>query len=202
MKRFAGFLAATTLGVTGATAALAGGPATPVEEPVIVTPAPVVMAPSGDWGGFYGGAQLGYADIDTNVDGLDGNGAIGGVHAGYRWDLGQTVLGVEADYDAADIDLADGAGSLDSVARLKFSAGYDLGANLIYATAGPAWADISAGGEDLSDNGYFFGAGYERQLTDQWSVGGEVLHHKFDDFEVDGFDAEATSVTARVNYRF
>lgn len=200
MKRFAMVLAASAA-LPMATAAFAGGMSEPVVEPVI-TPALVpVAAPTGDWGGFYGGAQLGYGDVDTNGAGADGNGMIGGIHAGYRWDLGKTVLGVEGEYDTANIDL-DGGGSIDSVARLKLMAGADLGSNLIYATAGGAWADAKLGGSSASDNGYFYGVGLEHQMTNQWSVAGEVLQHKFDDFDGSGVDVDATSVTARVNYRF
>ncbi len=136
MRTTALILAMTAL----ATPALAGGPTTPVVEPEIV-PAPMpVAAPSADWSGFYAGAQLGYGDVDSNGGGLDGNGELGGVHAGYRWDLGTTVLGVEADWDAANVDLGGTAGELDSVARLKFSAGADLGRTLVYATGGAAQA--------------------------------------------------------------
>lgn len=204
MTRIATFLVASTLALPLALPALAGGPVEPVPEPM-VTPAPMpVMAPSGDWGGFYGGAQLGYGDVDSNGAGADGNGMIGGVHAGYRWDLGQTVLGVEGDYDTANIDLGAGgvSGSVDSVARLKLMAGADLGSNLVYATAGGAWADGTIGGVDGSDNGYFYGIGLEHALNDSWSVAGEVLQHKFEDFDNSGVDVDATSFTARVNYRF
>jgi outer membrane immunogenic protein len=204
MKRFAAALAASTLALPLAAPVLAGGPVEPVPE-AIVTPAPMpVVAPSGDWGGFYGGAQLGYGDIDSNGAGADGNGMIGGIHAGYRWDLGKTVLGVEGDYDTANIDLGPGGGvgSLDSVARLKLMAGADLGSNLIYATAGGAWADADLGGGSASDSGYFYGLGVEHALNDSWTVGGEVLQHKFDDFDASGVDLDATTVTARVNYRF
>ncbi len=39
----------------------------------------VMAQSSGSWTGFYGGAQIGYADIDTNISGVDGDGAIGGI---------------------------------------------------------------------------------------------------------------------------
>lgn len=200
MKRFAAILVTSTLAMP----AFAGGPVQVIEEPVI-TPAPVaVVAPSADWGGFYGGAQLGYGDVDSNGAGADGNGMIGGVHAGYRWDLGKTVLGIEGDYDTANVDLGPGgaAGSLDSVARLKLMAGADLGSNLVYATAGGAWADATLGGAGGSDNGYFYGVGMEHALNDTWSVGGEILQHKFDNFDNSGVDLDATTFSARVNYRF
>ena len=153
MKLFAAVLTATAL----AAPAFAGGLNEPEPQPVIVEP--VFVAPTADWSGFYAGAQLGYADLDSNGAGLDGNGTLGGVHAGYRWDLGTTVLGIEGDYDSASVDLGGTTGTLDNVARLKLIAGADLGSTLLYATGGVAYADATVGGVGLSDNGYFLGAG-------------------------------------------
>jgi outer membrane immunogenic protein len=204
MNRVAVFLTAASAAGTFALAApaFAGGPVAVEPEPVIV-PAPMPVAATGaDWSGFYAGAQLGYADIDSNGAGVDGYGELGGVHAGYRWDLGNTVLGVEADWDSANVDLAGGAGTLDDVARLKVSAGYDMGNTLLYATAGAAHANATVGGTGLSDNGWLAGVGATYALTDQWTVGGELLTHKFDNFDASGVDLDATTATVRVGFRF
>lgn len=183
--------------------ALAGGLTEPVLEPAPIMADPVpVMAPSGEWGGAYVGAQLGYGDIGTDAAGLDGNGAIGGVHAGYRFDFGQFVAGAELSYDAADIDLNAGGDTLDSVTRLKLTAGYDLGSTLIYASGGAARAKVSVGGADLSDNGYFLGIGADYALTDNWTLGAEVMEHRFDNFDGTGIDVDATTIQAKVGFRF
>lgn len=200
MRTAALFLATAAL----AAPAFAGGPVEVAPEPVVVAePVPVVDY-GGDWAGFYVGGQVGYGDLDSNGAGLDGNGAIGGVHAGYRWDLGRTVLGVEADWDKADLDLgAAGSGdSLDSIARLKLQAGYDAGPALVYATAGAARANATIGGADLSDNGWTLGVGATYALNDQWTLGGEVLTNRFDDFDGSGVDLDATTATLRVGFRF
>lgn len=189
-----------TLGLSAP--AFAGGPTTPIVEPEIV-PAPVaVVTPSADWSGLYLGAQLGYGDVDSNGAGLDGSGDMGGVHAGYRWDLGTTVIGAELDWDSTNIDLGAAADQLDSVARLKLSAGADLGRTLLYATAGAARAKADVAGAALADNGWFLGAGATYAMTDQWSVGAEVLRHRFTDFDGSGVDLEPTTVTARVSFQF
>ncbi len=195
--------AAVVLTSVLAAPAFAGGPVQVTPEPVIVpAPAPVVSY-GNDWSGFYAGAQLGYGDTDSNGAGFDGNGAIGGVHAGYRWDLGKTVLGVEADWDKTSLDLgAAGTDSLDSIARLKLQAGYDAGPALIYATAGAAHANASVGGVDLSDSGWSLGAGVTYAVNDQWTVGGEVLTNRFDDFDGSGVDLDTTTATLRVGFRF
>lgn len=181
---------------------LAGGPTTVPAEPVL-QPAPIVVAPTGgNWGGPYIGAQIGYGDMDSNGGGLDGDGAIGGLHAGYRWDLGTTVLGAEIDADAADIRLGAGTDSLDSVARLKVMAGYDMGQTLIYATAGAAHAKADVGGASLSDTGWLAGVGLDYAVSDRWVVGGEILTHKFDNFDSSGVDFDATTAKLKVSFRF
>ena len=85
--------------------AMAGGLVAPVEEPVII--AQVTTVPDFDWTGFYGGAALGYGDVGSTGDVLNGSGFLGGILAGYRMDWGQWVGGVEADYDWSGIDLGD-----------------------------------------------------------------------------------------------
>jgi outer membrane immunogenic protein len=187
-----------------ATPVFAGGPIEPVPEPTIA-PAPVAapVSTNGEWGGAYVGAQLGYADIDSNGGGLDGDGVLGGVHAGYRYDFGTAVVGGELDYDTSSIDLGAAAGDeLESVARLKLMAGADLGRTLVYGTAGVAYAEASVGGANLSDNGWFAGLGADYALTDQWRVGGEILTHKFDNFDGSGVDLDVNTVKAKVSFAF
>jgi outer membrane immunogenic protein len=202
MKTIAALLASTLFVLP----AFAGGLAPAEPEPEIMAAAPVYVAPSADWTGFYAGAQLGYGDVNSTIGdaeaGLDGNGMLGGVHAGYRWDFGQFVAGAEVDYDAADIELGDGLGSLDSVARLKLTGGADLGRSLVYGTVGVASADATVEGVGLSDTGYFFGGGVDFAVNERWTVGGEVLQHQFDDFDGTGIDFDATTIKAKVALRF
>ncbi|WP_138923148.1 outer membrane protein [Sulfitobacter sp. BSw21498] len=193
----AAFLASTAF----AGAAFAGSLSEPVIEPVMTAP---VAAPNlgGDWTGFYTGLQLGYSEADTNF-GVDGDNGSYGFHAGYNYDFGRFVLGGELDYDKTDIDLDDAAGvtqgSIDSVARAKIKGGYDLGNTLIYATGGYARADTSIGDED----GAFYGIGMDYKITEQYSVGAELLEHKFDDVGgVSGADADVTTFNVRGSYRF
>lgn len=183
-------------------AALAGGMTEPAPEPMVEAAAVPVAAPSGDWTGGYVGAQLGYGNLGSAGTALDGNGAIGGVHAGYRLDYGQIVAGAELSYDAAKIDLGTAGDTLDNVAKLKLSAGYDLGNTLLYVSGGAVRASATVGGADLSDSGYFLGLGADYALNDQWTVGGEIANHHFSDFGGSGADIDAATVQARVSYRF
>ncbi len=177
--------------------AFAGSAAPAAMEPMIEAPAPAPMAMGRDWTGGYAGVQLGYADVSTNIAGVEGDDVIGGLTAGYDWDLGNYVLGVGLDADIADLAVSD-ALTLERVYRLKVRGGYDLGNGLIYATAGGVGADVDGLGYDT---GYFIGAGYEHMLTDSISLGGEVLYHEFDNFQ-DTADVEATTFQVRANYRF
>lgn len=196
MKRFAAALLAP---LAFAAPAFAGGLAAPAPDPVVSAPAPVApMRMDGEWGGAYAGAHLGYADVRDP----DADGAFGGVQAGYRWDLGTAVLGIEADVSGGDIGFAGSNDSVDTLAHLKLQAGYDFGRTLVYATAGAAYAKADIGGASYSDTGYFGGIGVDYQVNDRWTVGGEVLAHRFDDFDGTGLDAKATTAALRVNYRF
>ncbi|WP_170751914.1 outer membrane protein [Ruegeria lacuscaerulensis] len=154
---------------------------------------------SGNWTGFYGGLQVGYADIDTNVSGIDGDGAIGGIILGYDYDLGDWVVGGGFDYDWTDVDLG-GAATVEDVWRIKARAGYKVtSVGLLYGIGGYA----EAGTDNLSsDNGWFIGAGYEQIVAPNVSIGGEILYHEFNDFNSSGVDVDATTFQARAAYRF
>ncbi|NNK16673.1 MAG: porin family protein [Sulfitobacter sp.] len=197
MKRFIKATAATLVATTAiGGAAYAGSLQDPVVETPVIAPAPVAV--SGEWTGFYTGLQLGYADIDGD-GGLEGDDNTYGFHAGYDYDFGDFVLGGELDYDKADIDLNAGAARIDSIARLKLKGGYDLGNTLIYATAGVARADTSVGDE----TGPFAGLGISYKVTDRYTVGAEILEHRFDDVGgIAGNDLDATTITLRGSLRF
>lgn len=195
-------LAATLIAATLATPALAGGLSQPIPEPTVAPPvAPVEpVRADGDWGGFYAGGQLGFAGVAAN--GNNGDGALAGLQAGYRWDLGRTVLGVEGDLSKANADLTTPGDKLDNIARLKLSAGYDMGRTLVYATAGAAQAKGTIGGASLSDTGWFAGLGADYALNDRWTLGGEILSNKFDNFDNAGVNLETTTATIRAGFRF
>lgn len=196
LKTTTALMTATTL---LAAPAFAGNVQEPVAEPVIATPVAPPAPTSPNWTGFYGGGQIGYGDVDTSAAGVDGDGLIGGVIAGYDYDFGNNwVVGAGLDYDFADIDLG-GAASLEEVFRAKARAGYKIGNGLLYGTGGYAWADTDTFGDD---DGYFVGAGYEHMVTENVSLGGEVLYHQFDDFGTSGADVDATTVQARASFRF
>ena len=194
MKTIPAFLAATFL----AAPALAGSPAPVPAEPVVQAPAPMV-APARNWTGPYFGGSLGYGNLSRDVS---GSGAIGGLHLGFNQDFGGFVLGAELDYDRASINFSGGGGSLDEVLRLKLRGGVPMGDVLVYGTVGPARAKADIGGVSHRETGIVGGIGAEFAVAPNWSVGGELLHHRFRDFGGTGTNVDATTLQARVNFRF
>jgi outer membrane immunogenic protein len=155
--------AATTIGsLASAAAADLGGR---YRGPDLFSPTPVTT-----WTGFYVGAQVGYAwgSDQTRIDipgfpfsfvgpDHDTSGAVGGVHAGYNFQSGQAVFGVEADLELTGIDskvdLAGSAGftgyglnsttSVDFQGSLRGRVGFALFERMmLYGTAGLAFAGL------------------------------------------------------------
>lgn len=168
-------------------------------------PAPVeapIVAPGFDWTGPYIGAQVGYGWAEIDPGNVEGDGVLGGVHAGYNYDLGGFVVGAELTYDFADIDFDGGAGSIDGVAALKAKGGVDLGRVLPYVTAGGAYATADVGGADLDDFGYLVGGGVDFAATDNIIVGAEYLYHNFNDFDSSGADVDVHTLKAKASFKF
>lgn len=201
-------IVATLIMTALALPAYAGSPAPAAPDPVIA-PIATPDSISTDWSGFYAGAQLGWGDVDVVVPGVgafDGDGALGGLHAGYNWDFGSYILGVEGDFDITDITVSNGAGAsgdMNYIARLKLRAGTELGNSmLLYGTVGAAYLDVTGGGIDQNDTGWLAGIGLDRKLAGGWIVGGDVIYHEFNDFDFSLADVEATTIRVRVSRRF
>lgn len=223
-------LVLSTTALVAGSAAFAGGvdPA-PAPAPAPIAPLPVATT---DWSGGYAGLSLGYAGADSegsdiledpdddddflDVD-IDGDGIVGGAFAGYQRDFGNFVLGAEADLNSSNLDFDDddlgdlfdedendfdGGGEIDEIHRLKLRAGYDTGRALVYGVLGGAYASGEFFGDDVSDTGYVVGAGVDYLVTDNITAGAEVLYHQFDDFDDTDIDIDATTVQARVAYKF
>lgn len=193
-------LAATACSVL-AFPAFAAGPTTAVVEPAVE---PYVAAPAFDWTGGYVGAQLGYGDFDVDVPGVSSaDGLIGGLHAGYNWDMGDWVTGVELDWDVADADFGSNAGDIDNVVRLKAKLGRDLGRTLVYGAVGGVWAEGDFAGIGSQDDiGWLVGGGVDYAVTNNWILGGEVLYHDFSSFDDTGADLDAWTFRAKLSFKF
>ncbi len=187
------------LGAMMALPAHAGAPTPPAADPVVaepvMTPAPAMAR---DWTGFYLGGRLGYVDLGRDVR---GDGALGGVHAGYLQDFGNGfAAGVEASYDRGNsVGITGTDLSLREVGRIGARAGVTTGDFFIFGTAGAARARVPGLG---SETGPFGGIGVEYALTDNVLLGGEVLYHRFSSFADSPLGVSATTAQARVSFRF
>lgn len=200
MNRIATALTGGLLMAAAVTPALAGGYAAPVAEPAVtVAPAPTVVA-GRDWTGGFAGAQLGWGKVNGSGT-VDGDGALGGVHAGYNYDFGRWVLGGKLSYDTGNLDI--GAGDrFRNMTKLEARVGADMGRWMPYVAVGAAHADARLAGVSRSDTGYFGGLGVDYALNDRWTVGGEVLAHRFKDFDKTGVNINPNTVQVGASFNF
>lgn len=190
----------TSLIVVGtASSAFAGSLAEPVITPAPVMVAQVPMVVASDWTGFYIGGGVGLGNVDVGTDPtIDTNDL--SVHAGYLYDMGSTAIGGELEYER--IDFKDTGDDYDaSVLRLKGIVGYDAGAFLPYITVGGAQLSLEDG-SGAEDTGYFYGAGAQYAVSDNFRLGAEILQHEFENFDDGGADISAQTISLRVSYQF
>ena len=159
------------------------------------------LAQSADWTGFFVGGEVGVGTFDANIPGgsVDNTDIMGGLTAGYDYDLGTWVVGGGVDIDFANIDLPASPVSLDRLFRLKLRGGRKIGNGLLYGTGGYANAVL---GQANDDDGYFFGGGYEYLTDSNFSVGGEVLYHQFDNFGGTSSNFHVITYQIRATFRF
>lgn len=187
---------------------MAGGLAPSVAEPTVIVPvAPVaqVTRPSVDWSGFYVGLQAGYLDADVKGVGpstyslSDG---IYGAHIGYMHDFGRFVFGGELRYDDVSDVSANASGRMiggDEMIAASLRFGYDMGRVLPYLSIGGG--RFTAADNDKS-NGVLYGIGADYALTDNWRIGIEATHFKFDRFDAPNHEFSGDAVGLSVSYVF
>ena len=158
------------------------------------TKAPVAVASVYNWTGFYLGIVGGGAWEAASGSPKMKGGFVGGT-AGYNWQTGNVVFGIEADGTWADVSasaantvpgfgLVTVSSKTDAMGTVRGRIGYAVNNVLFYGTGGYAWIDnkisISALGVALSDSkfhsGWTVGAGVEAFFAPQWSVKGEYLY--------------------------
>ncbi len=139
------------------------------------------------WAGPYLGGNLGWnwGSVDNNP--TKPSGFVGGAQAGYNFQSGPWVFGIEGDIQ--------GNGASDTFAPWKFSnpwfgtvrgrAGYALNNILVYGTAGLAFGELSGQTFGLSEShtnaGWTIGLGAEVGLARNWSAKVEYLYVDLND---------------------
>jgi outer membrane immunogenic protein len=185
--------------------------------------------PAFSWTGIYLGVQGGYGWTDTNFNNVafepswQEEGWFGGGYVGFNWQLNSLVVGVEGDWNAADIngsttDLGRKFSSdIDSFASVRGRIGLAADRFLFFVTGGWAWTDIShtqellgvSFTEDTTLDGWTAGAGLEYAFTDRFIGRIEYRHYDFDSKVVNlppagegKFDTELDTVSAGVSVKF
>jgi outer membrane immunogenic protein len=171
---------------------------------------PPQPAPVYSWTGFYFGGNVGYGsdnrDVSFNGDPLDfgfgiatgliagrlspsATGALGGIQAGYNYQIGSGLIGVEADYDFSDIRGSDtfnsSAGPFQNMAQRKITSLGTLRARagflpwnplLLYVTGGLAYGNTKLSITETFLGNCLAGAGCETASSSGtaagWTVGG------------------------------
>jgi len=180
--------------------------------------APMAMAtPTYDWSGLYLGGQFGFGSSQSNTStisfyntpptvavtlpgfGFGGSGMLGGIEAGYNWQAGHMLFGLEGDVSAANINgsytdsvnnfTIDSNISWLSTARVRI--GLPFGRFLLFGSAGLAVAGVTANLHDTytgnvppvlntssssTDVGWTIGGGAAVALGRQWTVKAEYLY--------------------------
>ncbi|HET6839341.1 MAG TPA: outer membrane beta-barrel protein, partial [Bradyrhizobium sp.] len=134
------------------------------------------------WAGPYLGANLGYEWGSVERSPTKPQGFEGGIQAGYNWQSGPLVFGVEGDIQASSAD--------DTFAAWKFSnpwfgtlrgrVGYALGNVMFFGTGGLAFGELRATTFGLSEShstaGWTAGVGAEMGFAPNWSAKVEYLY--------------------------
>lgn len=192
---------------------------------------PAIEVPAYNWTGFYlgvaGGAGAAVTEISgggASFDGLGGEGVLGEITAGYDYDFGSFVAGVQVGAHYGDIkselDLSFGGPSaeIDATADYGFDLLARVGAKvnestLAYVIGGYSWQNFElegsapGGGTDTIEEwdvgGFSIGGGIETALTSNTTVGFEYRYTQFEDADLfDGADVETSTQTARITAKY
>lgn len=226
-------------GLTGLAILLTGAAAAADLRGVALPPAPDLPA-FYSWTGIYAGLQGGYSWGSNRVRigapvgpfaplefRANGDSGFGGAHAGFNYQFGSVVLGIEGDVEAMNSrSRFDGAGigariSQDWQGSARARIGYAFDRLLVYGTGGASFTEFErrvfapAGfGERLTSarTGWNLGAGVNFAFTDNLILGAEYRYTDFgkNRFEGSGVfpgltgeqELTAHSARASIAYKF
>ncbi|HLH96853.1 MAG TPA: outer membrane protein [Xanthobacteraceae bacterium] len=183
-------------------------------------------SPGFGWGGFYlglnGGGGWGRSTWDRAGE-FDLSGGVFGGTAGFGWQFGQVLLGIEGDVDWSGMSgstaVACPAGCSTQnnwLGTVRGRVGYAFDRILPYITGGIAAGDISAStpgfaGASQTNLGWALGAGVEVAVYQSWSIKAEYLHVDLGSFNcalacglnsADNVSFDANLLRGGVNYHF
>jgi outer membrane immunogenic protein len=171
---------------------------------------PVCCGPN--WAGFYIGVNGGYSWSEVNVNSKNGfESPFIGAQAGYNFQRGNFVFGVEADVQgtgsSSSSPVASNHISINDWGTVTGRLGYSFGNALFFVKGGFAWGDVDLGTNPLSGyppvastapTGYEIGAGIEYKVAPAWSF---KVEYQYVDFGTNTFNtAPGVKVTDHVAF--
>ncbi len=198
MRLLTGILAATLTSVVALASANAADMYRPSEGGYKDGPAYATV----NWSGFYVGLQGGYGwgnpDYLVPSTGFDhswsaAGGVVGGM-AGYNYQISNIVIGLQGEYNAANITGSQvntlghlQSASLDSFGSVDGRVGLAWDRALLYGIGGVAFGNprqtFTAGGSTSfsggQDTGWDIGGGVEYRLMAGWTARAEYRHYDF-----------------------
>jgi outer membrane immunogenic protein len=197
---------------------MAGGSAVAADLAVKAPPPGVMPVYLSDWAGFYIGIHGGGGWAETTFDIFTGSnakpsGGLFGGHAGYNWQYGSVVGGLEVDFDGADISKTDAfllKTKTNELASARARLGYVLFPSVLaYGTAGTGFGhtELSVPGATLAainQFGWVAGAGLEYKLIDHVLLRAEYLHYDFQKQSIprDNFKETVDVVRGGLSWKF
>ena len=183
--------------------------------------APVYMPPAFSWTGFYVGANAGYGWGNVNANGWanvgDLDGFVGGGQIGYNYQMGQFVIGAEADFQGADLTSGNNLGLVrvktEYFGTVRARVGVAFDRFMPYITGGWAYGNVKTSipaigfSSDRSHTGgYAVGAGLEYAVTNNIIAGVEYLYVDLGEKNILGAGTKVGTdfsvVRARLSYKF
>lgn len=179
-----------------ATVALATSVALAADLPPPPPPMVEIRETSYNWSGAYVGALIGvgsadntYVPIGAPDPEISGSGLLGGIMIGYNHQMGDLVVGVEADGMFTNIKPRNTSDGVDQkisyMATMRARLGYAHDNTLFYGTAGVGIlrsklhilpADLTTSKTHV---GFVVGGGIEHALTNNFVVRAEYLYGRF-----------------------
>lgn len=192
--------------------ALAAMLASPAAAADLAYPAPAqayAVAVPFTWTGFYLGGNVGYgwgsADNSPDIDGF-----IGGLQAGYNYQVGSFVIGAETDIQYSNVSSS--VFNLDYYGTIRARAGVAMDQFLVYGTGGFAYGrgsyEFAGLTNSQTNTGWTLGVGAEYAITPNWIA---RLEYSYLDFGKDTYatvngplDVGLTTNVVRLgaNYKF
>jgi outer membrane immunogenic protein len=151
---------------------------------------------------FGGGDRIGVMPSAGNAFGLgnlDLEGWNGSLRAGYRWQIGKLVMGSEIALEGGGVEDSFTNGAYQASTKLNHALSLRMKAGAVvqifdsyvygivgltrgefdYAITGTGGNGALSFDETYATNGYILGVGFERQISDQWTLTGEYEYVNF-----------------------